>query len=88
MNVYKFMTSVGDMTESNTFQKIIYLLTNLIYFLPIILYGINKITVAITIIGIISTIYHSFQCKCSTDNTSKYFLLLDSIVGIIISLYI
>tara|TARA_B110000495_G_C22990890_1_gene583469 strand:- start:640 stop:1092 length:453 start_codon:yes stop_codon:yes gene_type:complete len=88
MNIYKFITSVGDMTKSNLFQKIIFLLTNLIYFIPIILYGVNKITIAITIIGIISIIYHLFQCKCSNNNTSKNLLLLDSIVGIIISIYI
>lgn len=88
MNIYKFITSVGDMTKSNLFQKIIFLLTNLIYFIPILVYGVNKITIAITIIGIVSIVYHLFQCKCSKNNTSKNLLLLDSIVGIIISIYI
>ena len=87
-NILKFITTVGDVTNVNITKKIIYLLTNLIYFIPIILYGINKITIAITIIGIIRTIYHSFQCNCSTDDTSKNLLLLDSISGIIIGIYI
>ncbi len=87
-NLLRFVTSVGDMTASNAFQKIAYLLTNLIYFVPIAVYGINKITVPITLLGTISVIYHSFQCKCSTDNISKRLLLLDSIVGILISIYI
>ena len=49
--------------KSHLFHKVIFLLTNLIFLLPLIFFGLNRYTILILLMGTISTLYHSSQCK-------------------------
>lgn len=79
--ILKYITNVTNLDKVSSFQKLIFLMTNLIYFLPIFFYGIHKTTFLIMLIGFISLAYHSYQCKCSTNPVCKYLLISDCIIG-------
>lgn len=84
--IYKFISNVTNLEKVSSVHKLIFLMTNVIYFIPIYLYGFNQVTVIISLIGFISLIYHSYQCKCSTDQICKYLLNCDCILGSILTL--
>ena len=88
MNIVKWITTVGDTSKLSQILKILFILTNFIYFLPIILYGVNDASVISCLIGIISTIYHSFQCNCHHSVSSKIMICVDSLVSITLFSYL
>ena len=79
--ILKYMSNVTNLDKVTPIPKMIFLLTNFIYFIPILLYGFNEITFMIMLIGCISLLYHSYQCKCSTNPICKYLLMGDCIFG-------
>lgn len=84
--ILKFISNVTNLDQVSHDYKLLFLMTNIIYFLPIVLYGWNRVTVIISLIGLISLIYHSYQCKCSTKPICKYLLRTDCIGGSILTL--
>ena len=72
--ILKYMSNVTNLDKVTLIPKLIFLLTNFIYFIPIFLYGFNEITFMIMLIGCISLLYHSYQCKCSTNPLCKYLI--------------
>ena len=79
--------NVIDVANTKLFHKIIFLFTNIIYFIPVIIYGINIPTCSIFLIGIISSIFHYQQCKNNCcHHKIKQMLWCDIIVVCVIGL--
>ena len=81
-------TNVTCIDNCLSIHKMLFLYTNIIYFLPIILFGRNKITTVVFLVGIISFLFHMEQCKDSTSILSKILLSFDVISGLFGFFYI
>lgn len=65
MNITKilsWMENYDSLVELPTTQKILFMLTNITYFIPIVFFGINIISIIIAIMGAVSTCFHGCQC--------------------------
>lgn len=80
--------NVGDTSDSHYISKVIFILTNIVYFLPIILYKPNIVTICSFIIGTISTIFHLSQCSCHKSKTTKIMVCVDTIICWLLFTYV
>ena len=69
MNITKilsWMENYDSLVELPKLQKILFMMTNITYFIPIVFFGINIISIIIAIMGTVSTSFHGCQCclKC------------------------
>ena len=88
MNILRYITSVSDTSQLNTFYKVLFIISNFIYFVPIILYDINEITVISLVIGLISIIFHTCQCMNHTSLKTKVMVYFDIIFSVSLFSYI
>jgi hypothetical protein len=75
--IYNFslwMQNYDSLVEFSYFEKFAFLGSNVIYFVPILLYGFNIVNIIITIIGIVSSSFHTCQCcyQCPHELTKKF----------------
>ena len=73
-NFYNFMNNVPVLSHNHYIGDILFMLTNIVYFLPIILFKPNEFTIPIMVVGLISILFHSHQlisCRkiLKDDNT-------------------
>ena len=76
----------------------IFMITNIIYFIPIILFGPDEFTIPVMVIGLVSILFHIHQVVSCTKEKEQitrenhphthFCLWLDMIVGSTITLYI
>ena len=86
--IKEWFENIGDTTSCSKIQKTIFLMSNIIYFIPIIYYGVNTLTLGIFTIGIISLLFHSCQCHNVKSKASLRTFYLDCIICPIIVLLI
>lgn len=61
-NLVAWMQHYDSLVELSTFEKFAFIGTNIIYFIPIILFGINIVNIIIAIMGTVSSCFHTCQC--------------------------
>ncbi len=75
--IKEWFENIGDTSTCSNKTKIIFLLSNIIYFIPILIYGVNVLTITITMIGLISLLFHSCQCHNVKSKASIRTFYLD-----------
>ena len=60
--VKDWLEKYDSLVDLSIIEKFLFLFTNVFYFVPIVLYGINTITIITTLMGLISSSFHSCQC--------------------------
>ena len=78
MNITKilsWMENYDSLVELPKLQKILFMMTNITYFIPIVFFGINIISIIIAIMGTVSTSFHGCQCclKCLHKGHALYY---------------
>jgi hypothetical protein len=61
-NFAMWLQDYDSLVELSYFEKFAFIGSNIIYFIPIILFGINIVNIIIIIIGIVSSSFHTCQC--------------------------
>ncbi len=61
-NFAAWLQDYDSLVELSTFEKFAFIGSNIIYFIPIILFGINIVNIIITIMGVVSSSFHTCQC--------------------------
>ena len=75
--IKEWFENIGDTSTCTKRTKSLFIFTNIIYFLPILLYGVNILTIIITMIGLISLLFHSCQCHNVKSKASIRTFYLD-----------
>ena len=57
-----WLEKYDTLVDFSIIEKFLFLFTNIFYFIPILLYGVNIITIITTLMGLVSTSFHSCQC--------------------------
>ena len=87
--IKNFFINIPTLNNINWITGSLFMLTNFIYFIPIILFGPDEFTIPIMIIGLISILYHIFQIIKHTNHICAHFCMwLDIIVASAITIYI
>ena len=85
--MFKYFINPKNLFNIKYIHKIIYILSNFIYFLPVIIYKFNKITICAFLIGIISTLFHIFQF-ITLNLITKILMYLDYSVTLGVFIYV
>ena len=100
---FKNFISIPRLPHINTenimhWKTLIFMITNIIYFIPIILFGPDEFTIPVAVIGLVSILFHIHQvisCKNSNekitteDHPHTHFCMwLDIIVATSITIYV
>ena len=86
--IKKFLTEIPKLNNINWMTGSLFMLSNFIYFIPIILFGPDKFTIPIMIIGLISILYHIFQLRQHNHICAHFCMWLDVLVASAITIYI
>ena len=81
--IISWMENYDSLVELSTLHKILFMLTNIIYFIPILFFGFNIINIVIAIIGAISTSFHGCQCCYQCPHKTTRTLLWCDILFVI-----
>jgi hypothetical protein len=57
-----WLEKYDTLVDFSIIEKFLFLFTNIFYFIPALLYGVNIITIITTLMGLVSTSFHSCQC--------------------------
>jgi len=82
--------NLGNVDNSNDYYKLLFILSNIVYFIPILYYGIiNQYTIVLAIMGLFSIIFHLHQCcnNVSRNNTCSL-MWIDVFVSCILGIYL
>ena len=76
--VKDWLEKYDSLVDLSIIEKFLFLFTNVFYFIPIVLYGINTITIITTLMGLVSSSFHGCQCCLPCPhNTTKSLLWCD-----------
>jgi hypothetical protein len=81
--IISWMENYDSLVELSTLHKILFMLTNIIYFIPILFFGFNIINIVIAIMGSVSTSFHGCQCCYQCPHKTTRTLLWCDILFVI-----
>tara|TARA_Y100000034_G_C6618977_1_gene269813 strand:+ start:63 stop:527 length:465 start_codon:yes stop_codon:yes gene_type:complete len=67
--------NLGCVDEADDGYKCLFILTNIVYFIPILFFGVTKYTIILSIMGIISSCFHTHQCALGACRTTTRTLM-------------
>ena len=75
--------------EEVWFNRVLFVVSSIVYFVPLMLHGITRVSVSIGMLGVISTGYHTSQSYRGIPSwCSKYLMWIDYIACLVLGIYI